>query len=93
MDRQTAIMTVRTVFQQLAAFGQEASREASRVKECLDLLENKDQLLTGREIRQIVEEVAGLMKTVQEHDAAERMPHEKVPQGGATTREKKESVH
>lgn len=79
MDRSAAILTVRTVWQELASLGQEACQEASKAKECLDRLESKDHVLTGREIKLIVEEVAGLMKSVREHDLAERMPHEKKP--------------
>jgi len=74
MDRNTAIVTVRTVWQHLASLGQEASREASKAKEVLNQLIDEKFLLNGRQIREMTEDVANLMNTIKEHDAAERMP-------------------
>ena len=86
MERKTAITTVRTVWQVLAGLGQEAAQEASRAKECLDQLEDERCVLNGHQIRAIVDEVAALMRTIEENDSAQRTPHSKLPPKKHTTR-------
>ena len=92
MERKTAITTVRTVWQVLAGLGQEAAQEASRAKECLDQLEDVRCALNGHQIKAIVDEVADLMRTVNENDSAQRTPQQ-TESTKPTTRDKKYDIH
>jgi len=77
MERETAIITVRTAWQTLASLGKEADREASKAKDVLDLLSDRSLELKGHEVSGMVDEVMGMMRASQDNDSAQRTPASK----------------